>query len=215
VTAPGVHVSSRFDIALNGWLQCADGNYVSGRHLWWSDLFLGACNLLWLATEQMVKLLILEHMRATLDQGSRDLDAIHRTLGRAAQGIDRNHRRVTLTAALAAELPHIDLAPYEAAMDKLQEFYMRRYVVHSGTSIRPELIHQIDHLYFHLRAFVPPSLGLGLIDEIGIRNKHGWGHPLPAYRAAHHDNRAFRRRGHYAVIYRGPDGVMVKEDGSS
>lgn len=206
---------SAFHLALNAWLQTADSNYISGRLLWTQRLVDGASNLLWLSIEQMIKILVLHSRLPQLDTGSSTIEQAHRALDRAAFSVSRDHSCTSLVAALSAAHPSIDLSPHLDAMAKLEEYYRRRYYVNQGSSIRLMLLHKADALYFLLRSHVAPELGVGTIDEIGIRRKHGWGQTLPAFEFAYRDNLSFAPRRHSVINIMGPNGTRVSEDGSS
>lgn len=206
---------SAFHLALNAWLQTADTNYISGRLLWTQWLVDGASNLLWLSIEQMIKILVLQSNLPKLDSGNATSEQAHRAIDRAALSIARDHSRTSLVAALSAAHPSIDLSPHLDTMAKLEEYYRRRYYINQGTSIGLMLLHKVDALYFVLRSHVAPELGVGTIDEIGIRRKHGWGQTLPAFEFAYRDNLSFAPRRHSVINIMGPNGANVTEDGSS
>lgn len=206
---------SAFQLALNAWLQKADDNYISGRVLWMGWLVDSASNLLWLSTEQMIKILVLHQQLPKLDSGNATDRLAHTTLDRAARAIASNHSSTSLIAALNGAIPSIDMAAHSPTMAKLEEYYRRRYYVNQDSSTSLSLLHDVDSLYFYLRKHVHPDLGMSTIDEIGIRRKHGWEQTLPYFQYAYADNRSFSPRRHTEITMIGPDGKLVVEDGTA
>lgn len=100
-------------------------------------------------------------------------------------------------------------------MDKLEEYFNKRYVVLGGSTISLLLIHEVDELYFLLREHIVPELGLGLIDEIYIRRKHRWPQTMKAFDLAYYKNKSFRGRKHEPINQTGPDGMTYIEDGTA
>jgi hypothetical protein len=74
------------------------------------------------------------------------------------------------------------------------------------------MLHHVDELYFILRSNVQADLGLGVIDEIFIQRKHGWGHPIPAFVAAYIHNQAVKPKRHTKIHYL-VDGKTYEEEG--
>ena len=190
--------------ALNSWLQKSDGNYIEGRLLWLNLFVDGASNLLWLASEQLIKILLLQKNIDTFSNQSSNSDELYKILDK--EGIKLGHDVYKLIRNINKEYPHIGISKYEMTLKKLQEYFYRRYVVHEGSSISLLMLDDVDELYFLLREEVDPDVGLGTIDEIFIQRKHNWGHPLSAFAYAYLQNKHFRTRKHTEITYSAFDG---------
>jgi hypothetical protein len=198
-------------LALNAWLQKADGNYVAGRLLWLNQLVDGACNLLWLSAEQIIKILIIQNNIAEYSAQCPSLDLLHCRMEK--EGKKLGHDTPKLLGRIGVEHCDLDISKFESALRKLQEYFHRRYVVNSGSSISLGMLNEVDEFYFLLRSKVHPDVGLGTIDEIHIQRKHGWGHPLPAFAFAYMHNNYFRPRRHRPINQMGADGILRVESG--
>ena len=73
-------MDSQSYLALNAWLQKSDENYIEGRLLWLNHLVNGASNLLWLASEQIIKILLLQKEIENYSSESSDLTELHENL---------------------------------------------------------------------------------------------------------------------------------------
>ena len=204
-------MNSQSYLALNAWLQKADQNYIEGRLLWLNHLINGACNLLWLASEQILKILILQKTIDSFSENSSDLKQLHETIDK--EGMKLGHSVIKLIQRVNSDYPGFDISKYEKVLEKIQEYFYRRYVVHSGSSISLLMLNEVDEFYFLVRGKIEPDVGLGTIDEIHIQRKHKWGHPLPAFSYAYQYNEHFRPRKHREINQIGPDGVVRKENG--
>ncbi len=201
--------------ALGGWLSTADSNYLEGRVLWYNRLLVGSCILFWLSIEQIIKLLILQKDAELLNHECENQNSLYTIIDNKAKNISPKHSVSELLETFIPVYPEIDLSPYQSTLDKLEEFFQRRYVRHEDASIRLDMIHTVDELYFLLRERVNSSIPISIIDSIFIHKKHGWQHPIPAYKMAYTDNRSFRSRKHPEVNFLGPDGNTYIEKGSS
>ena len=200
----GTNMNSKNYLALNHWLQKSDGNYMEGRLLWLNSFVDGASNLLWLASEQIIKILLLQKNIDTLSNQSSDLDELYDILDR--EGKKLGHDVHKLISNMNKEYPQIDISKYEPTLEKLQEYFNRRYAVRGGSSISLLMLDEVDELYFLLRGEIDPDVGLGTIDEIFIQKKHNWKHPLPAFAYAYLQNKHFRARKHKEITYSAFDG---------
>lgn len=198
-------------LTLNAWLQKADVNYIEGRLLWLNWLVDGASNLLWLASEQMIKILLLQKEIDRYSNQASDLDTMHQVL--EEEGKDLGHNVHKLILAISRAYPDLDISRFESVLKKLQEYFYRRYVVRGGSSISLAMLQQVDEFYFLLREQVHPDVGLGTVDEVYIQRKHGWHHPLAAFEYAYLQNKSFKPRLHKEVQLRGPDGNLYRESG--
>lgn len=205
-------MDSKSYLTLNSWLQKADHNYYEGRLLWLHMCLDGACNLLWLSCEQMIKILLLQKKIDEISSKSKNLNELHKKLDRLGKSI--NHDAKKLIKELENEYPDLDINKFIPVLEKLQEYFFRRYVVHQGSSISLMMIKEIDEFYFLLRNKVEANVGLGTIDEIYIQKKHKWKHPLEAFAYAYIDNKSFRSRKHRVINIQGPDRKIYKEDGT-
>ena len=130
------------NLALNAWLQKSDGNYIEGRCLWLNQLIDGSCNLLWLSLEQIIKILILQKDINQYSSTSQNLSELHRVIDN--QGKQLGHNVKKLIKTINTEYPELDISRFEQTLNKLQEYFYRRYVVHSGSSISPMMLNEID-----------------------------------------------------------------------
>ena len=204
-------MDSKSYLSLNSWLQKADSNYMEGRLLWLNWLVNGSSNLLWLACEQMIKILLLQKEIDTYSAESADMDELHKVLDK--KGKKLGHDVGKLIIKVNSEYPELDISKYKTTLEKLQEYFYRRYVINKGSSISMKMLDEVDALYFLLRSKIHSDVGLGTIDEIFIQKKHKWGHPLPAFSYAYLQNKSFKSRKHRSINQMGPDGKIYKENG--
>jgi hypothetical protein len=181
--------------------------------LWLNSLVDGASNLLWLASEQIVKILLLQKEIDGYSAKSTDLDEMHQILDEEGRKLGHNVNKLVLV--IGHEYADLDISRFEPVLKKLQEYFYRRYVVREGSSISLTMLEQVDEFYFLLRERVHPDVGLGIIDEIHIQKKHGWRHPLTAFEYAYLNNKSFKPRVHREIQLRGPDGNTYMESGYS
>jgi hypothetical protein len=206
-------MDSKSYLVLNSWLQKSDQNYIGGRILWFQMLQDQSCNLLWLASEQMIKILLLQKNIEGLSKVSKNLDEMNMDLNKRVKK-RYGHRMDDLFRELENECKHLNLNKYKTSLEKINEFFHRRYVVNKNSSIPLYLIRTIDEFYFLLRNEVLPDVGLGTIDEIYIQRKHGWEHSIGSYEWAYKDNISFGARKHRSINYMTADGKQYTEDGS-
>jgi len=204
-------MNSQSYLALNSWLQKADQNYIEGRLLWLNMFINGACNLLWLSSEQIIKILLLQKSIDNLSNSSSDLNILHGKIDKEGKQLGHNVHK--LIAKVKLEYSDLDLSQFEPTLIKLQEYFYRRYVVNSGSSISLNLLNEIDDFYFQVRSKIAPEIGLGTIDEIFIQRKHNWGHPISSFIYAYHQNQHFRTRSHRPINYMSQDGKIITENG--
>jgi hypothetical protein len=192
-------------------LQKADESYIEGRLLWLNQFVNGASNLLWLASEQLLKLLLLQKNITVLSENSSNTKQLFEKLDNEGRKI--GHNLTNIINLTKTEYPELDLTPFEPALKKIQEYFYRRYIVFDGGSISLNLLDQIDNFYFTVRAMIHPEVGLGVIDEIFIQQKNSFRHPIPAFKYAYMYNNHFRSRPHTPVSYRAPDNRIYFENG--
>ena len=94
-------MDSQSYLALNAWLQKSDENYIEGRLLWLNHLVNGASNLLWLASEQIIKILLLQKEIENYSSESSDLTELHENLDK--QGKKFGHKVEKLIGAVNRE----------------------------------------------------------------------------------------------------------------
>jgi hypothetical protein len=162
-------MDSKSYLTLNSWLQKADSNYISGRLLWLNNLIDGASNLLWLSCEQMVKILLLQRETDNISSECSDLDEMHANCDK--KGRNFGHSVNNLSKQLVKEYSCINLTRYKPVLEKLHEYFFRRYAAREGSSIPLDLLNLVDEFYFELRSKVQSDVGLGTIDEIYIQKK--------------------------------------------
>lgn len=120
-------MDSQSYLALNAWLQTSDKNYMAGRLLWLNHFISGDCNLLWLSSEQIIKILILQKEIDKHSGDSSDLTELHDNLNK--QGMKLGHNVEKLIEKLNKEYPDLDISKFQETLKKLQEYFYRRYVV--------------------------------------------------------------------------------------
>ena len=198
-------MDSKWYLSLNSWLQKADQNYIEGRLLWLNWLVNGASNLLWLSLEQMIKILLLQKRIDSLSSQVNNLDDLHNLLD--SEGKKIGHNVHDLIQQIKKMYPDLDIDKFEETLKKLQEYFYRRYVVNSRSSISLLMLDNVDKLYFLLRSKVDSDIGPGTIDEIFIQRKYNWWHPLSAFAYAYLQNKYFKTRKHREIKYSAFDGT--------
>jgi hypothetical protein len=204
-------MNSQSYLALNAWLQKSDQNYMEGRLLWLNYFIDGACNLLWLSTEQIIKILLIQKDIDTLSDSSSGLDKLHEKIDKKGKSLGHDVHK--LIAKVKSEYPNLDLTSYEPMLIKLQEYFNRRDVINSASSISLNMLDEIDEFYFNVREKIVPEIGLGTIDEIFIQRKHNWGHPLLAFEYVYYKNKHFKTRPHTPINYSTHTSGLVTENG--
>lgn len=140
---------------------------------------------------------------------------VYKILGDEAKSISKIHSGTQIVRKVESACSGLNLTPYYSVMDKLEEYFNKRYVVPGGSTISLLLIHEVDELYFLLREHIVPELGLGLIDEIYIRRKHRWPQTMKAFDLAYYKNKSFRGRKREPINQTGSDGITYIEDGTA
>jgi hypothetical protein len=215
---------------LHAYLSRADDHYVEGRFLWANYAVDGACILLWLAIEQLIKLNIIQERienkvldgieikesgnKVTLgyDPQEKDVRKIHKILDKTSYKINSRHQLDKLLGILNDEVI-IDLSMYEDTLGSVKEYYERRYYKDQGTSISLGQLESIDEVYFLLRGNLNEQFPRALIDEINFQKKFEIVHPLPFWIFAYRENKHFKSRKHPIVNQMLPDGRVIKNDG--
>jgi len=206
-------MDSRSYLALNAWLQKADNNYLEGRLLWFKMCINGASNLLWLSCEQIIKILLLQKQVDVLSASTNTLEELHQKL--ESEGKKISHNVEKLIKELENKYAGLQIDKFRPVLEKLQEYFYRRYVVNKGSSIPLAMINEVDEFYFLLRKQIDADIGLGTIDEIVIQRKHNWSHPVEAFKYAYFKNSFFGPRKHKRINIQGPDGKIYKEEGEN
>jgi|TARA_R110002110_G_scaffold404983_1_gene623756 hypothetical protein len=196
---------------LDLWLQKADENYISGRFLWMNILIIGSCNLLWLACEQLIKLLLLQKEIDFDISDSIHSDELYKQVNKKGKAI--GHDVSKLIVQVNAVYPELNISKYEPTLIKLQEYFYKRYLTNKGSSITLNTLDDIDALYFLLRDQIEPRIIFGDIDQIYIKRKHNWKQNLPVHEYAYLENKSFRPRKHNEIRQVGADGLVYIENG--
>lgn len=207
-------MDSKSYLALNAWLQKSDRNYIEGRFLWLNLGIDGACNLLWLALEQLIKIILLQINIDTFSKKALNLEELHIIL--TIEGKKLGHDASILIKNINSKYSKLNITKFEQVLLKLQEYFYKRYVDNQNSSISFLMLEEIDELYFLLRNEVSPDVGVGTIDEIFIQKKHNWDHPLPIFSYAYQENKYFKTRKHTKIVYSFFDGsrTTYSEDGT-
>ena len=151
----------------------------------------------------MIKILILQTMTDQIQV--EDQKEVYEILDKKAKDISRSHKKRDLVEEFAKIYPDIDIYKFSNVLDKLEEYYFRRYVVPTSSSIELQMLESIDELYFLLRDNIVSDVGRGIIDEIHMQRELKWGHPIQAFGTAYLYNRHFRPHKHPSYSIIGPD----------
>jgi hypothetical protein len=192
-------MTSESYLVLNSWLQKSDQNYIDGRFLWLNKRINSACNLLWLSLEQMIKILLVQSEIDEMLKGSTNLEESHGIVDLKCKKL--GHRIKELLLGLNKKYSDSDVFRFENQLEKLNEYFFRRYVVHGGASIAVTMICDIDELYFAIRDKVDPDVGVGIIDSVFIQRKYSLGHPYSVFEYAYLHNKYFRTRKHKEIRF--------------
>lgn len=198
-------MTSESYLVLNSWLQKSDQNYIDGRFLWLNKRINSACNLLWLSLEQMIKILLVQGDIDEILKKSKDFEESYKLIDLKCKKI--GHKVNELLLGLNRKYSDIDILKFEPIIEKLNEYFYKRYAGHGGTSIAVTMIFNIDKLYFALRDKVDPDVGIGAIDQIFIERKHSISHAYSVYLYAYLHNEYFRTRKHREFRFAFPDNV--------
>lgn len=217
-------------LSLTSYLTRADRHYVEGRFLWATQAVDGSCILLWLGIEQIIKTYIVQHrlINGTLqdvvvkngpsktvvkyDPQETDSKKIHALFDRTFYNIDPRHDLDRLMEIMANEV-HFSLESHKANLEKVKEYYERRYVQPGGTSISLDQIFTIDQVYFLIREKLAPEIQCSLIDEIAYQKHFDFKHPLQHFQYAYRDNRFFKAKKHPQIVFQHPDSRFNITDG--
>lgn len=217
--------------SLHSYLTLVDNHYVEGRFLWLNQAFNGAGNLLWLAFEQLIKVLIIQtkieknlldevyiksdsrgKIKVKYDQNENDIELIAKLLDSLLFSIDSKHNLNSLLNTLK-DNTGIDLTEYKKCLAKINEFFKRRYVVNSGTSINPIMLDEIDRLFFYLRSFISSNIPQSLVDDIIFRRKYFVQEPIPFFGTLFLKNNFIVSRQYNDIIDRIPDERVIAHNG--
>ena len=196
---------------------------MGGRLLGRSGGHLVGGNLLWLAFEQLAKILILQDRIHDIplperapEKRSQDLTDIFVILEEAKR-IRPHHETAPILTELAVGYPDLDLAPYTSTVDKLQQFFSMRYYKDAGHTFSRQEIDVIDSLYFLLRDRVILDIGMGKVDTLLLRQRNGKLEPCSQFEAdLFAQNKALRPRpgcathAKFRMVWAGP-GMRVAE----
>lgn len=212
---------------LHSYLSRADEHYVEGRSLWLQWMYDGASILLWMSVEQMIKLLITQSKIETgslekfenkdlglvvHDPLETDIKRVHALIDKEFYRIGSRHKLDGFKAQLL-DVCGIDLSPYLTALEKLEEYFIRRYVQHNGSSLSGGNIEIIDEVYFLLRSKLDARVPMAYIDEIAWQKKVDGRHPAPYFPNAYIRNKHFASREHPVVNQALGDGRIIAVDG--
>lgn len=217
--------------SLQSYLTLVDNHYVEGRFLWLNYAFNGAGNLLWLAFEQLIKILIIQsriernqidEIKIKNDLGEKisvkfsnneiDIKLRAKILDSLFYHIDSKHNLDTLLKEFHNSTD-IDLSEFKNCLEKINEFFKRRYVVNNGTYINPAMLDEIDKLFFFLRSLILNYIPQSLIDEIIFRKKYSFKEPIPFFGTLFLKNNFVASRQYEDLIDRLPDGRIIAHNG--
>lgn len=149
---------------LQTWLYSADENFIAGRGLGMTTVFLTqSCGSTWLGFEQIIKTLLLQELIQERPQSYSPDE-----LARFAK--DYGHKIEKLLASLELVHPQVVIGIYKERLQQVYEFYWRRYPLHNPGAINLNRA-PLDDLYFRLRDRVCPEAGRSLMEQIYIRRR--------------------------------------------
>lgn len=188
-----------YKLVINSWLQKSDHLYIDWRCLWYKMWINSACVLLWLSLEQMMKILIIQDKinKWEINLEEKNLDEIHSIFDKEARKLSKwqNHHCIDeLLNNFNISYPAFDINQYKTNILKINEYFGRRYVKHSWTSISILLLYSIDELYFNLRDLIDHKVIQWTIDEIFIRKQMWFNQIIDVFNYAFYDNKYFRPR---------------------
>lgn len=190
-------MNSQEYMPLNTWLTNADMLYVDGRALWLQIAGIGGgCILVWLSLEQIMKTLVFQdRIKKGVFSGENANDTYEKFND---WGRNIGHGLAANVNALQECFPNIFSERDLIVLEKVHEYFDRRYVVNTSTGISINMLGDIDRVYFMLRDLVDNNIPIAYIDEIALGREENKEHLLEKYRQlAYLRNKSFRRRKEY------------------
>jgi len=157
----------------------------------------GACILLWLSIEQLLKILIIsKELEAGLIKCSvENLPGVIGNKAKKLGGRDGHNLKILLNN-FKKYYSNFNIEEFEESLKKINEYFNRRYPTHSSTSISLLTLNNIDKLFFLLRDLIHKDVSMGTIDEIAMKKDNGLKQSIPIFHYAYIENRFFRARKH-------------------
>lgn len=186
-------------IPLSTWLSNSDMLYLDGRLLWLQVGGVGGSfMLLWLSVEQIMKTLVFQYRIQASDFNSNDGNDTLKQFDK--WGIEIGHNLNKNLMMLNKYYPNLLLNSDINALEKIYEYFNRRYVTNSVSGIPLSLLRDVDNVYFKLRDQISEDLPASFIDEIALRKENNEVHILEEYmKFAYLQNNSFRKRHKYRV----------------
>ena len=85
---------------------------------------------------------------------------------------------------------------FEEAIEKINEFFNRRYPANTSASINLLTLNNIDEVFFLLRDLIHKDVSMSTIDEIAMKKDNGLKQSNPLFNYAYKENQFFRARKH-------------------
>lgn len=156
-------MSDYFLSALNAWLNKADHNYIEGRFLWLNNAYDGASILLWLASEQLMKILLMQYDKDL----SNECDNLNISFNKLDEkGRTYNHKVENLIRNINGKYSSIGIYSFESELKELHKNFNRRYYKNECYEISYSFIHRIDELYFNMRSKIYKDIHASTIDDL-------------------------------------------------
>jgi len=92
--------------------------------------------------------------------------------------------------------PGFDIKRFEEAIEKINEFFNRRYPANTSASINLLTLNNIDEVFFLLRDLIHKDVSMSTIDEIAMKKDNGLKQSNPLFNYAYKENQFFRARKH-------------------
>jgi hypothetical protein len=179
--------------------------------LWFNIFIDDAFNLLTLAIEKIAKLLLMQNEQIP----GKDLNEKFDYVDNFAIKINKTHELHKIIPKIETEY-NINLIRFNDTINKIDEFYKKRYPENKESMVDINLLNSIDELYFLLRSYIKSDIPICLIDEIYSQKKLMLPHSIPSFAYAYYKNNSFKGRKHPLVKYfdQNNPSITWSEDGS-
>lgn len=185
-------------IPLSSWLGNADSLYLDARVLWLQVSGMGGgLILMWLAIEQLMKMLIFqwriendEHSSKTSAEMFKELDSWGRKI---------NHRLSDILRELNTCYPNFFQPEEIATLKNVYDHFEARYVDNKSRGIEIKALNTLDDIFFKLRDLTSEDLPIGYMDMIDINRKSKLDRLGYYTKFAHVNNPHFHKRVNYRV----------------
>jgi len=183
-------------IQLSSWLGRADNLYLDARVLWLQISGMGGSFILmWLAIEQMMKLIIMqERIKKMLHTSKSSLDLEKELNG---WGLEFKHNLSKLLKELEVSYPNLFTSTEIELLKKMHRLFEGKYSSSTPIGIHISSLNIMDCIFFKLRDLTSKDLPMSQMDMIDV-NRNSTLNRLGDYvKFAYLDNPYFRKRKEY------------------